>query len=460
MQRILVLVVLVGQAAVAAAQPPPPPERRDGRALDALRQNVQKLFGAMRQLSDWDTHRAYIVDAVEKVYARNGWDSEPDAFSLSLIREVSTIPPWSPQERFDKMVQVLSDRYLFDERQEQRLRETMIRESTELFMRHSDRIAQYAVEALQARAAGEAFTPEQIARWVQLAEPVFRDSRQRLTAAAEQFAAELDPDQRELMKADLGAMNRRMGDVEQMTQRWARGEWQPSDWGMEDDPIQLAGEARAGTGGEPQPDSVAPPGVGRGQPGVSQPAEPRQASPDHRPRRAGPDSEEGASGESVPPGAEGAAPGPAGQSPGISPVRPREAAGARHLADAASRDPWADYVRRFIEKYRLDEAQQGRAWKIYRDVRTRGDRYEKVYGERIEAARRHAASGDDEAAQRTVRETEAQQKAAMDRLFEQLKRRLERLPTRAQLRDAGPTPLEPPDSQGKQPAPRTDTGGP
>lgn len=223
MNRTLAIAIVCCQALLAAAQDAPKPRRGEEPGRASLRENVARLFSSFRELSDWDTHYTYMMDAMEKVYARNGWESEPDVFSLSVIREVNAIPPWTPLARFDTLVEIVSDRYLLDERQEVILRTTLIRESNEMFTRHSDRIMQYAIEAIQTRAGGEPFTPEQVARWVKLAEPVFLDSRRRVGVLAEQMTAELEPDQRELLQADLDALNRRMDNVHEMTQCWARG---------------------------------------------------------------------------------------------------------------------------------------------------------------------------------------------------------------------------------------------
>jgi hypothetical protein len=383
MNRTLSIAIVCCQALLAAAQDAPKPRRGEEPGRASLRENVARLFSSFRELSDWDTHYTYMIDAVEKVYARNGWQSEPDAFSLSVIREVNAIPPWTPLARFDKLVEIVSDRYLLDERQEGTLRTALIRESNEMFTRHSDRIMQYAVEAIQTRAAGE------------------------------------PSDQRELLQADLDALNRRMDNVHEMTQRWARGEWQPSDWGLEDDPIQTGAAAQTATSG------AKPTG------GKARPSTPTAKS-------------HGASG--------------AGPAAGL---REPRAGGKKPTATPQDQDPWAEYVRRFIRKYKLDDSQQARAWKIYRDVKHRGDKLRKRYGERVEAARRRAASAGDEKSKVALREAESRKKAVLDRLFEQLKRRLERLPTRAQRRNADPIDLnQPAEMKAKKPVKPMENVGP
>ncbi|MGD8452764.1 MAG: hypothetical protein PVJ57_13170 [Phycisphaerae bacterium] len=396
-------------AVVAVAQPPEE-EDTDERPYAALQRNVRNLFEAFRGLSDWDTHRELMIESVEKVYARNGWDSEPDMFSLSLIHGVNEIPPWRPQERFETLIQIVSDRYLLDERQEDVLRNTMVREATRMFMRHSGRIAQYAGEAIRTRAAGEPFTPDQVARWVKLAEPVMEDMRSRSAELSTELMAELDPDQQLLLEADMAAFTRRLDGMQEMAQHWANGEWTPEDWGLEDDPIQLGQlQQPPDTVVEGTEQAPANTDFGRPPPRVVEP--PRQ--------------------------------------------RPEQVAGDDEAA--GDNDPWAQYVRRFIARYRLNNDQRSRAWKIYRDARTRGDHYRRRFGEQIDAARRRLSVSDDEAARARLRNIETQMQASLDRLFEQLRRRLERIPTRAQRRDAAPVPLEEPQPAEKKPvSPRLD----
>ena len=437
MKRVLSSVILSCTLATAVAQDAPTPEAEGEGAYVRVMQNVEKLLSSFEGLSDWDTHYALMMDSLEKVYARNGWESESDAFSLSTAREVSAIPPWFPQQRFDKAVEIISDRYLLDDRQEKLLRETMIREASGVFMRNSGRIVQYAVEAIQTRAAGQPFTPEQVARWVELADPVFDDARQRANEAAKGLATELDPDQRGLLLTDLAAANRRMDDIHKMSRRWARGEWQPSDWGMEEDPIQLGGATHSKRAGG------ASSGQAQRQPSAN--VTPRERPPEATSARRRPSELRRRS--ALP---------PTSKAPPAGKGQPKQA----RAETQEDNSPWAQYVRRFIQKYRLDDGQQTRAWKVYRDVSIRADSYRKRYGERIETARRRARASSDEAAKSKLRAVEAEQAAALERLFEQLKRRLDRLPTRTQRRGAEPKRPEQPTTSPSNRISAPETDGP
>jgi hypothetical protein len=342
------------------------------------------------------------------VFERNNWDSESDLFALEMVREVGRIPPWAIQERYDKAMEMVGDRYLLDDEQMASLQDKVIRLNVELFSRHSDRILQYAMEAIQTRAAGEPFTPEQVARWVELAEPVFNDARRSFNAGAEEFMAELDPEQRELVRRDLAATNRRMADVERLGQKWKRGEWDPHDWGLEDDPIQSQAEFAAETPGAKLPS-------------VDSGAAQREAR-------------EGSHEEAI-----------AREEPRAS--EPAEPAGPPKDDDA-----WAKYVRAFIRKYHLNDEQRQRAWLVYRDAKGRDDVFEGRFQRRLAALRERMSSADDEKTQAALSKLTEQRRRERDRLFGQLKRRLERLPTRAQRKNAEPGEIDVSDSPAEQEA--------
>jgi hypothetical protein len=395
-----------------------PEETRDDLKRELGRnvgERIARLLGSIQQLGSWDEHYGYMVDAVGKVYERNGWQSEEDQFSFEVFREVEKISPLSPRERFDTMIGLFSDRYLLTPEQEAKLRGEMLRMTSEVFSRHSARIAEYAVDAIQTRARGDAITAEQVARWAQLATPVFEDMRGRVNGTAQRFMQELDPEQRALLQRDLSAANRRFGQLDQMRKRWIGGQWRPEDWGIENDPIQVAGMARLAAekpeaAGEQPADSAAAKaaGLAGSQPPDGHESGASAAEADHA----------------------GGAPGGAAKPP---PVELKVAA----PKPAAAGDRWAQYVQAFIDKFSLDETQQQRAWLIHGEVKQRVDVLTRRYAERRESANRTAAAS--APADQAAREQQEQQ-----RLFEQMKRRLERIPTRAQKAKAGAGEIPPP----------------
>ena len=385
------------------------PDGQPESTFERLQRQAAKMIHGLQQFEDWDTQYEYQIDAIERVYERNGWTSEPDLFSLELAKEVGQIPPWQMRERFDRAVNIIGDRYLLDDDQKQLLEGLVLRENQKLFSKHADAIMQYAMEAIQTRAAGEPFTPEQIARWTRLAEPVFKDSRASLKRSAGEFMQHLDPEQRELVQADLDAANHRMDTIEQMTERWKRGEWKASDWGLEDDPIQNGQELAE-----------------RGAAGESAGAAAR------RPDRAS----IGSRGGAEPPVKPGVGGRPAARV-GSGEVVPRPVAPGRDAAGAAAKRPddaWARYVREFIRRYQLNDDQQQKAWLFYKDARKRADVMDKRFVRQSGEAKRVA----DERSAARLKPLGARHQSDLSRLFERLKQRLEKLPTRMQRKNVLP----------------------
>jgi hypothetical protein len=373
---------------------------------------MMRLMRSTRQLGDWNEHHGYLMDAIHRVYERNGWDTEEDQFSLELVETVEALPPWDIPGRFDTFMGMVGDRYLLNEEQEGWLRQRLMADGIAVFQRNMGRVMQYAPEIISTRASGQPITAEQVARWSQLAGPVVEDVQRTMTSAATEFMNQLDPEQRDLVQADLKAAEKRITRVRDGMREWQAGKWDASQWGMDDDPIQNGAAVGAhpegadvNGGGERAPSSRAPgttggtavneadgPGEGR--------ATGSQASP---PQNA----------------AGGAAPQPSKPDP----------APAAKVADS---DPWAAYVRGFIATYSLTEDQQQQAWRIYRSAVGQRDRLVSKAAPSGPAASARGGSTTQPDEARVLKSKGDSAQSKLDRLFEQLKLRLERIPTRAQ----------------------------
>ncbi|MBN2447413.1 MAG: hypothetical protein JXO22_11835 [Phycisphaerae bacterium] len=405
----------------------------DRNWMNQLRQRVSGVMDSAKELGPWEEQYGYIVDAVENVYEQNGWTSEEHTFTLDMMREVSAIPPWQMQERFDTMIGVMSDRYDLDEEQQQKLKGLVIRESNEMFRKHGATIMQYTSEAIQTRALGDPFTPDQVARWSKMAMPVIQDSTQRLERSATEFMQDLRPEQQEIMQRDLNAGRERISRFQEMGQHWARGEWQPDDWGMANDPIQLAGEERLALEGplnQPQAGDVP------------------MVQPTRQPRRR--EAPTVADRQPMPP-----ATATSGESPdrrssrhtdnrAHQPVPNQPQPGQSEPAKAEG--PWAKYVRDFIQKYNLNTDQESTAWRINTDMTNRAEQMTKRADQQIADLQSRLAKEPQRLAAAT-KKYEDQKKATMDTLFEQLKARLEKLPTTSQREAAGQTKRQPADKE-------------
>lgn len=407
----LLVVPVFGQDAPEEPQPQPPRDPVARRSIGEAIRRSSALVGRLRSLGNWEEHHGYLVNSMQEVFERNGWTSEEDEFALNMVSEVEAIPPWNMVERFDAMTRIMSDRYLLDEQQEQSFRRMVSKVASEVLSKHGERIMEYAGEVIDTRAAGRPIEAEQVAHWVELARPVMDDVRQRVQTAAEGFLDELSPEQREVFTRDLRAADRRFERLHERSEAWQRGEWSPADWGLSNDPIQTGTRvADAGAGEQPAGDAQpAAPDVPEGEPGtrgVRQPPRARQVRPppDDAPQA---DASDGANGDDEP-----AAAARAGRRRGGRP-------------EATSNDEWSRYVAEAIRRFRLNDAQQNSAWKVYRDLANRRDAL--IRKARPATAAPSAAASD-----------KPSEKLAADvqRLFDDLKRRIDRIPTRAQRRAA------------------------
>ncbi|MHC5108280.1 MAG: hypothetical protein ACYTHJ_00200 [Planctomycetota bacterium] len=187
---------------------------------------------------DWESEAALMRESMIKIWKRNGWKSESDRYALELTAEVASIPPWEPMKRIDFVSGEIAQRYGIDSTGAMRIKSRMIIDLGEFLGKNSDVIMKNMREGMNARMAGEPFTAEQVQEWME-AGAAFEDD---VDVIMDRFIAEIetmvDPTHREIFEADLKSFRKRDEDVKKMAARWRRGEWKPSDWGMENDPVQ------------------------------------------------------------------------------------------------------------------------------------------------------------------------------------------------------------------------------
>ncbi len=359
----------------------------------ALNQTLTRLAGLVRSAGGWDTFARDLNQSADRTFEHAGWDSEEDLFALTLVHSLNELPPWDFQGRLNVLTDGLADRYQLDEQQRAHLSDMIEQATTELVSRHSERILGYAGEILQARAGGDPFTPEQVARWTEQAGPVFDDATKMFNRRVEEFARELRPAQRDLLERDVKADRHRQEQVRGMMDQWRKGNWTAADWGLDADPIQQrnAVMATALSGKTP------PPASGTPQPPAGATEQP--SKPDHQ--QSDDDDDDDNSDHAVQT--------PHVEQPASRPVRPT----------SVPADDWARYVLSFIERFSLDDEQQQRAWQMYRESSIRKD----------EIVQRSAKTG---------KKPDTRTNQQIERAFDQLKLRLERLPTRAQRAAATP----------------------
>ncbi len=226
----LVLLMIVG---VRAGEPDPKRSDADWASLGSFEGMAESAEGL-----DWEKESARWLRAVDKVWERNGWDSEAQLHARNMVHDVAVVPPWDIAGRFKVMTESIRGRYDLSPDQTAQFQGALFKEMGGMLMKHGGLIMSQTMEMLQTRAAHKPITPEQVARWTKESDELMRDSR----ASADRMTQELRPtlrdDQKAVWDRDWSAFEERWEVAEKMRSRWAQGKWDAAQWGLEEDPIQ------------------------------------------------------------------------------------------------------------------------------------------------------------------------------------------------------------------------------
>jgi hypothetical protein len=242
----LVGTVLVLLAPSMGAEPVPVRDEPDPEAAAA---QVARLTAELKRLGEWEDHYEIIENAIDGLWSQNQWTSEADLFARETISEVAKIPPWEFDRRIDKLVERVAERYDLSEANTARVKSMVYRESFGLIWNNAPVLFQQTREYVGQRLRGEPITPEEVARWVEESESLTEDWDQRRERLVEGLRSAVDEHHRDLFEQDLQSLRRREEAVEKLRETWARGEWKPEDWGLQNDPIQQGRAAAAGVSG-------------------------------------------------------------------------------------------------------------------------------------------------------------------------------------------------------------------
>lgn len=214
--------------------------------LEALDREVTDLT---QKLGDWSEQARLIDGVLSNLWEKNGWTSEADQFARQTVSRISKIPPWQFKDRMDTLLQVAGQRYRLDDQQKQRFQQKLYEEMWSTTLKYGPSMFKTAKDALSTRVKGEAFTPQQVARWATDFEPMMEPWRQDTVRMMDEFGAMLTPEQREVFEKDTESLNKRMDYVVRSSKAWKNGAWRPEDWGLQDDPVhQAAYPQRVGPG--------------------------------------------------------------------------------------------------------------------------------------------------------------------------------------------------------------------
>jgi hypothetical protein len=361
-----------------------PPDAAQARKEAAAA--IQDIHSRAKKLGKWEDQFAVINGATNVMYQRNGWNSETDQFAKELTLEVSRIPPWENQARFNKFIETMGKRYKLDKAQSDRLRSHIAWESVSFFMKHAPEMIEQSREVLDTRGRGNPFSPEQVAKWEKNGRPMLLEWQERLNNISEKMLPHLRPDQIEIARQDLEAWDGRVQELSGMMEHWEQGEWSPADWGLDKaDPIHAglaANDARA-----------------RPTPPQPQPAQPQPAKPNQPPQ---------------PPQAEKPAP--------RDPL----------FAVAQDETAWEKYVREFIQRYKLDNSQSTTALGILDQLRDRAGQMREGRADALARLDELIRKADDKDRRASFVSDREDMLSPIRELFDELKDRLDNLLTDAQ----------------------------
>jgi len=232
---VLAPVLVTGMSTVVCASEGPD-DRPDPAVLESFHRLTEQMEGL-----DWDNEYLSIERAVDNIWQRNRWTDEADRFARDLACEVAAVPPWEPMKRLNLANERISARYGLSQEQAGRFQRAMLSEAAGFLMRNAGVILEQTRDGMLARARGEPFTTQQVARWTKQSRPMILELRKSVDRIAKQLRPMLKPDKRRILQNDLKSVEKRRKFMDMMTIRWTEGKWRPEDWGLQDDPIHTAG---------------------------------------------------------------------------------------------------------------------------------------------------------------------------------------------------------------------------
>ncbi|MFQ5461188.1 MAG: hypothetical protein ACE5E5_01030 [Phycisphaerae bacterium] len=199
---------------------------------------IDQGFAELIGRYDWQSDAANVKHAMVNLFEQNGWDTEADRFASQLAGEIAEIPPWDPIQRIDRVSSRLADRYGIPQAGEFRIKTRMMLEVSEFFGRHADVIFEQTRRFVSKRMAGQPYTAEDVAEWSKATAGMNVELREWGERMYREIATMVDPVGLKRLNHDLASFDKRMTYLEKMDKVWRAGGWEPSHWGMQDDPVQ------------------------------------------------------------------------------------------------------------------------------------------------------------------------------------------------------------------------------
>ncbi len=328
---------------------------------------------------------------------------------------------WNVESMVDQAAKQIVQRYKLNDEQTVFTRQLMARRVNQLLDKHERQVRQLFSEALAMRAAGKAPTAEAIRSWAERALPIYEDAKKQILEGNEEWSQILTPEQKKTHEIDLRMMKVDFDQYEQRLNRWSKGGFDAEkDWVTQRPPTTRPMPRRSDHVASNMPSNRFRTGT-PGQPTVTPPPPP-------------------------PPGAVRSPAGPMrfGDTSGRTPTSGPSVSVERVVFDPEQ--AWDAWVSNFVRQCRLDESQATQARAILKDCKERASRHREAHRDdyvRLQARIRELqSSGAAPDALATANKELADLNAPVNELFEELKSRIEQIPTSAQLqgfREAQPS---------------------
>ena len=118
----------------------PDPKRTDG---DWARFGSFEDMAESAEGLDWKKESARWLRAVDKVWERNGWNSEAQLHARNMVHDVAVVPPWDIAGRFKVMTESIRGRYDLSPDQTAQFQGALFREMGGMLMKHGGQLWMY-----------------------------------------------------------------------------------------------------------------------------------------------------------------------------------------------------------------------------------------------------------------------------------------------------------------------------
>lgn len=323
----------------------------------------------------------------------------------------------------DRITEEMTEAYDLTEEQTEKTR-ALLKEHVPRFLEENRAEIQSLMnQFFEVQLAGQPPTPEEVAGWSQRVLPLMQKLEGLATQVTDQMRTYMSDEQVVRLEGEIAAFHAGLTLARNKLNVWAGGGYDPQTEWVFDRAERRRREREERRRLEQEMQSARAEVVGELPAGPTEGRAPPGAGPE----------------ETARPGSPPAAAAGNGPTAGVPATQP-----------AGAKDEWEQYVEDFSRRYELKESQKQDALRILRALQKDRDDYLRRKAAQLEqvAARLRAATGDAER-QKAAAESDRLH-APLKRMFQQLKDRLDRLPTRAQREaaarrapDSGPAATRP-----------------